>query len=80
MPSCWRSRRSATCSATQRVRLPGRGRPGLGVIAEWRNRIDTTFSEITVPMELARHGADTFWGLLTRTAAHTLLRLFLSHE
>jgi len=30
-------------------------------------------------MELARHGAHTFWGLLTRTAAtiaaHTLRRL-----
>jgi len=29
-------------------------------------------------MELARHGAHTFWGLLTRTAAviaaHTLMR------
>jgi len=24
---------------------------------------------ITVQMELARHGAHTFWGLLTRTAA-----------
>ena len=47
------------------------------VIAEWRNRIETTFSEITDRMELARHGAHTFWGLLTRTAAtiaaHTLL-------
>ena len=46
------------------------------VIAEWRNRIETTFSEITDRMELARHGAHTFWGLLTRTAAiiaaHTL--------
>jgi hypothetical protein len=56
----------------------------LKVIAEWRNRIETTFSEITVQMELARHGAHTFWGLLTRTAAtiaaHTLLRVCLSHE
>jgi hypothetical protein len=56
----------------------------LKVIAEWRNRIETTFSEITVQMDLARHGAHTFWGLLTRTAAtiaaHTLLRVFLSHE
>jgi len=47
------------------------------VIAEWRNRIETTFSEITDRMELARHGAHSFWGLLTRTAAtiaaHTLL-------
>jgi hypothetical protein len=54
------------------------------VIAQWRNRIETTFSEITVQMELARHGAHTFWGLLTRTAAtiaaHTLLRVCLTHE
>ena len=52
------------------------------VIAEWRNRIETTFSEITDRMELARHGAHTFWGLLTRTAAtiaaHTLLLLCLT--
>ena len=56
----------------------------LKVIAEWRNRIETTFSEITDRMELARHGAHTFWGLLTRTAAtiaaHTLLRICLTHE
>jgi hypothetical protein len=56
----------------------------LKVIAEWRNRIETTFSEITDQMELARHGAHTFWGLLTRTAAtiaaHTLFRVFLTHE
>jgi hypothetical protein len=48
----------------------------LKVIAEWRNRIETTFSEITDRMELARHGAHTFRGLFTRTAAtitaHTL--------
>ena len=47
------------------------------IIAEWRNRIETTFKEITDQMELARHGAHTFWGLLTRTAAviaaHTLM-------
>src|SRR5262249_2211117 len=53
----------------------------LKVIAQWRNRIETTFSEITNLMELARHGAHTFWGLLTRTAAtiaaHTLLRTCL---
>ena len=52
------------------------------VIAEWRNRIETTFKEITDQMELARHGAHTFWGLLTRTAAtiaaHTLLRVCLA--
>jgi len=41
----------------------------LKVIAEWRNRIETTFSEITDCMELARRGARTFWGLVARTAA-----------
>ena len=54
----------------------------LKVIAEWRNRIETTFSEITDRMELARHGATSFWGLLTRTAAtiaaHTLLLVCLT--
>jgi hypothetical protein len=54
------------------------------VIAEWRNRVETTFSEITVQTELARHGAHTFWGLLTRTAAtiaaRTLLRVCLTPE
>ncbi len=49
------------------------------IIAEWRNRVETTFKEITGQMELARHGAHTFWGLLTRVAAtiaaHTLMRL-----
>jgi hypothetical protein len=52
------------------------------IIAEWRNRIETTFKEITDQMELARHGAHTFWGLLTRTAAtiaaHTLMRVCLA--
>jgi hypothetical protein len=41
----------------------------LKVIAKWRNRIEATFGEITDRMELARHGAHTFWGLLARTAA-----------
>jgi hypothetical protein len=54
------------------------------VVAEWRNRIETTFTGITDRMELARHGAHTFWGLLTRTAAttaaHALLRACLSHD
>jgi hypothetical protein len=54
----------------------------LKVIAEWRNRVETAFAEITDQMELARHGAHTFWGLLTRTAAiiaaHTLLRTCLA--
>jgi hypothetical protein len=52
------------------------------IIAEWRNRVETSFKEITDQMELARHGAHTFWGLLTRTAAiiaaHTLLRACLA--
>jgi Transposase DDE domain len=52
------------------------------VIAQWRNRIEATFGEITDQMELARHGAHTFWGLLTRTAAtiaaHTLMRVCLA--
>ncbi len=54
----------------QRAAMPSALRK---VIAEWRNRIE---SEITDQLELARHGAHTFWGLLTRTAviiaAHTL--------
>ena len=54
----------------------------LKVIAEWRNRVETVFAEITDQMELARHGAHTFWGLLTRTAAtiaaHTILRTCLA--
>jgi DDE family transposase len=51
----------------------------LTVIAQWRNRIETSFAEITERMGLTRHGAHTFWGLLTRTAAtiaaHTLMRV-----
>lgn len=51
------------------------------VIAQRRNRVETSFGEITERMELARHGAHTFWGLLTRTAAtlaaHTLLLIGL---
>ena len=54
------------------------------IIAEWRNRIETTFQEITDQMELTRHGAHTFWGLLTRTAAviaaHTLIRVCLAGQ
>jgi IS5 family transposase len=65
----------------QRAVMP---RTLLKVIAEWRNRIETTFSEITERMELARHGAHTFWGLLTRTAAtiaaHTLLLVCLTQD
>lgn len=51
------------------------------VIAHWRNRVEVTFAEVTDRMELARHGAHTFWGLLARTAtalaAHALLRIAL---
>jgi hypothetical protein len=47
------------------------------LIARLRNRVETSFKEITDQMELARHGARTFEGLLTRTvailAAHALL-------
>lgn len=54
------------------------------IIAEWRNRIETTFKEITDQLELARHGAHTFCGLLTRTAAtiaaHTLMRVCLAGQ
>ena len=63
----------------QRARMPS---GLLKVIAQWRNRIETAFAEITDHMELARHGAHTFWGLLTRTAAtiaaHTLLLVCLT--
>lgn len=63
---------------SQRARMP---RWLQQVIACWRNRIEVTFGELTDRMELARHGAHTFWGLLTRTAAtiaaHTLLRVCL---
>lgn len=49
------------------------------IIAEWRNRIESTFAEVT--MELARHGAHTFHGLLARTvatlAAHTIAKIAL---
>jgi Transposase DDE domain len=31
------------------------------IIAEWRNRIETTFQEITDQLELARHGALSWW-------------------
>ena len=48
-------------------------------IARLRNRIETTIGELTEQLRLARHGAKTVWGLLTRAAAtilaHSLLRL-----
>jgi Transposase DDE domain len=64
---------------SQRARMP---RWLQTVIACWRNRIEVTLGELTDRMELARHGAHTFWGLLTRTAAtiaaHTLQRICLA--
>jgi hypothetical protein len=65
-------------SKAERPRLPATLRQG---IAAWRNRVETAVGEITGidGLQLAWHGAHTFWGLLTRTAAtllaHTLLRL-----
>jgi hypothetical protein len=54
----------------------------LKVIAQWRSRIEASFAEITEQMGLTRHGAHTFWGLLTRTAAtiaaHALMRVCLA--
>jgi Transposase DDE domain len=54
------------------------------LIAKLRNRVETSFKEITDQMELARHGAHTFDGLLTRTAAvlaaHTLLLTQLNDQ
>ena len=50
-------------------------------VARLRNRIETTTGELTEGLGLARHRAETVWGLLTRAAAtilaHTLLRLAL---
>jgi Transposase DDE domain len=52
------------------------------LIARLRNRVETSFKEIADQMELARHGAHTFEGLLTRTVAtlsvHTLLLTLLA--
>ena len=54
------------------------------LIARFRNRVEATFKEITDQMELARHGAHCFEGLLTRTAAtlaaHTLLLAVLAAQ
>lgn len=66
---------------TQRASMP---RILQKIVAAWRNRVEATFGELTDRMELARHGAHTFWGLLTRTAAtiaaHTLLRVCLAKQ
>ena len=54
------------------------------LIARFRNRVEASFKEITDQMELARHGAHCFEGLLTRTAAtlaaHTLLPTVLPDQ
>jgi hypothetical protein len=69
-----------TPSRAERRALPAAVRRPVAV---FRNRIETTIGELTDPdrLRLARHGARTVWGLLTRTAAtilaHTLLRLHL---
>jgi hypothetical protein len=48
-------------------------------VAKFRNRIETTTGELVETLGLVRHGAKTFWGLLTRCAAtilaHSLMRL-----
>jgi hypothetical protein len=38
------------------------------LVAALHNRIETTTGELTEQLGLARHGAKTFWGLLTRPA------------
>ena len=47
------------------------------LIAGLRNRVETSFKEITDQMELAQHGAHTFEGLLTRTAATLAAHILL---
>ena len=60
----------------ERQRLPPAARRP---VATFRNRIETTTGDLTEGLALVRHGAKTFWGLLTRVAAtilaHTLTRL-----
>jgi hypothetical protein len=73
------TRGTAVLTPPTKVQRPSMPRALRTVIARWRNHIEVTFGELTDRMELARHGAHTFWGLLTRTAAtiaaHTLLRV-----
>jgi hypothetical protein len=63
-------------SRAERQRLPPAARRP---VAALRNRVETSLGEITDRLGLARHGAKSFWGLLTRAAAtllaHTLTRL-----
>ena len=66
-------------SRADRRRLPAAVRRP---VAKLRNRIETAIGELTEALGLARHGARTFWGLLTRAAAtilaHALIRLSLA--
>jgi hypothetical protein len=81
----WRAMQQAR--GTQVVLTPGRTERKLlptavrRPVAVLRNRIETTNGELTEQLGLARHGAKTFWGLLTRVAAtilaHTLQLLRL---
>jgi hypothetical protein len=63
-------------SKADRRRLP---RAVRRPVAALRNRIEATIGELTDRLGLARHGAQTFVGLLARITAtllaHTLLRL-----
>ena len=65
----------------QRRTMP---KPVQRLIARFRTRVEASFKEITDQMELARHGAHCFEGLLTRTAAtlaaHTLLLTVLPDQ
>jgi hypothetical protein len=73
------TRTVTTPGRAQRRALPAAARRP---IARLRNRIETTIGELTEQLRLARHGAKTVWGLLTRAAAtilaHTLLRLAIA--
>jgi hypothetical protein len=65
----------------QRRTMP---KPVQRLIARFRNRVEASFKEITGQMELARHRAHCFEGLLTRTAAtlaaHALLLTVLADQ
>lgn len=71
----------ATKAGTTRAQRRTMPKPVQRLIARFRNRVEASFKEITDQMELARHGAHCFEGLLTRTAAtlaaHTLLLTLL---
>jgi len=51
------------------------------LITRLRNRVETSVTELTGQMELARHRAHTFEGLLTRTVVTLTARtLLLTHR